>query len=48
MMQPDITQPNNYRIDEAKYKSLLKYIRLEKPHDFAPFGHAGLSPLSTI
>ena len=21
-------QPNNYRIDEAKYKSLLKYIRL--------------------
>lgn len=21
-------QPNNYRIDEAKYKSLLKYKRL--------------------
>lgn len=27
-MQPDMIQPNNYRIDEAKYKSLLKYIRL--------------------
>lgn len=24
-MQPDMIQPNNYRIDEAKYKSLLKY-----------------------
>lgn len=24
----DIMQPNNYRIDEAKYRSLLKYIRL--------------------
>ena len=23
-------QPNNYRIDEAKYKSLLKYIRLKE------------------
>lgn len=28
IMQPDMIQPNNYRIDEAKYKSLLKYIRL--------------------
>ena len=27
-MQADMMQPNNYRIDEAKYKSLLKYIRL--------------------
>ena len=29
MMQPDITQPNNYRIDEAKYNvSSTKYNRL--------------------
>lgn len=28
-MQPDMIQPNNYRIDEAKYKSLLKYIRVD-------------------
>ena len=27
-MQADMMQPNNYRIDEAKYKSLLKYLSL--------------------
>lgn len=34
-MQPDMIQPNNYRIDEAKYKSLLKYIRLSVPKNMS-------------
>lgn len=35
-MKPDITPPNNSRIDEEKYKSLLKYIRLNvtEQYDF--------------
>ena len=38
-------QPNNYRIDEAKYKSLLKYIRLSvtEKYEFPPVSYTHLT-----
>ena len=35
-------------IGKAGYEFLLSLFMLEKPRDFDPFGHAGLSPLVTI
>ena len=33
---------------EYKNRIADKLLRVEKPRDFDPFGHAGLSPLVTI
>ncbi|WP_422120022.1 hypothetical protein [Muribaculum caecicola] len=35
-MRDEMIQPNNHRIDEEKYKALLKYIRLNvtEKYDF--------------
>ena len=37
------------KVTQKDYQSFIQiYKGLEKPRDFDPFGHAGLSPLVTI
>ena len=43
---PDNMSLNDYA--NALHNTLLAYKEMEKPRDFDPFGHAGLSPLVTI
>ena len=35
-------------METLEIQKLIQQSRLEKPRDFDPFGHAGLSPLVTI
>ena len=45
-----ILELSNSATDDTTLFRIMNYTRfiLEKPRDFDPFGHAGLSPLATI